>query len=167
MQPKLSLEQRTVPAPQDLGRLELLAKILDSAVTLPGGFRIGLDPLIGLIPGIGDVLMSGVGCYLVYESARRGASRPLLFRMLGNLGVEAVVGCVPVLGDLFDVAWRANEKNLTLLRGHLAENPTREFSRAEVPRRILSTVAVLLAAFFLGTVALAYLVIRGLVALFQ
>ena len=107
-------------------RLRHLAWLLDSSIPLPGlGFRIGLDALIGLVPGLGDIVGTLLSGYIVAEAARIGAPRALLMRMAVNVGVEAVVGAVPVLGDLFDAGWKANQRNVALLGVFLAQ-PVRE-----------------------------------------
>ena len=103
-----------------LQRLERLAHLLDARYGLPGTrFRFGLDGIVGLIPGIGDVATSAVSAYIVYEAWRLGTPRGTLARMLGNLGFDAVVGAVPVIGDLFDMGYKANLRNVRLLQRHL------------------------------------------------
>lgn len=97
-------------------RLRFLARLLDDAVFIPGTKRsIGLDPLIGLIPGIGDALSVAVSAYIIYEGRRLGASRETIALMIGNVALDALVGAVPVLGDLADFALKANQRNLRLL----------------------------------------------------
>ncbi|MBC8144689.1 MAG: DUF4112 domain-containing protein, partial [bacterium] len=80
-----------------------LARILDDAIRIPGtDFRIGLDPLIGLIPGIGDLVGGGFSAYILWLGAKAGAPVPVLARMLVNVGIEMIVGTIPLVGDLFD-----------------------------------------------------------------
>jgi hypothetical protein len=96
--------------------------LLDEAVRIPGtNFRLGLDALIGLVPGAGDVVTTALAAYIVAEAARLGVSKPVLFRMLVNLGLDFMLGAVPVAGDVFDAVWKANRKNLDLLERHLAK----------------------------------------------
>lgn len=103
-----------------LAHLRGLGRALDGAVTIPGlGVRVGLDPLIGLVPMVGDWIGGLLAGYIVVRAAGLGVSAATLLRMLGNLGVDALVGSVPVLGDIFDVGFRANERNLGLLEGHM------------------------------------------------
>lgn len=103
-----------------LARLETLATLMDAAFEIPGtGIRMGLDGLLGLVPVAGDVLSSLVSSYVVWEARRLGAPRWLVARMMWNVGVDTVVGSVPVVGDAFDVLFRANRKNVALLRRHL------------------------------------------------
>ena len=101
--------------------LRRLARFMDSSIRLPGGYRIGWDGIIGLVPGIGDVVGLGVSAWIVFGAARLGASRATLARMAGNVALESVVGAVPVLGDLFDFAFKANERNMRLLERHARE----------------------------------------------
>jgi hypothetical protein len=96
---------------------------MDSAFVIPGTqIRFGLDVLIGLIPGIGDAITTLIGLYVIREARELGAPKLLVARMLGNVAIDGIVGAVPLLGDVFDVAWRANRKNLKLLRDHLARD---------------------------------------------
>lgn len=105
-----------------LAAVRALAKLMDTAITLPGtNVKIGLDSLIGLIPGIGDLIGSAIGGYIVLVASQMGVSRVVIARMLMNLGIDAVVGVVPVVGDLLDVAWKANVKNVELLERALAD----------------------------------------------
>lgn len=98
-------------------RLERLAWWLDSSLRVPGtGLRVGYDALVGLIPGVGDVAGAAVSAWLVNEARRLGIPRRTLLRMVGNVGLELAVGAVPVLGDLFDAWFKANQRNVRLLR---------------------------------------------------
>ena len=101
--------------------LQRLANLLDQAIPLPGGFRIGLDGIIGLVPGVGDLVGSALSSFIVLQASRLGASRAVLFHMAGNIALETVLGVVPVVGDLFDFAWKANLRNVQLLERHLAQ----------------------------------------------
>ncbi|BAQ45479.1 MULTISPECIES: DUF4112 domain-containing protein [Methylobacterium] len=104
---------------QVMARLELLAHILDTAIVLPGNRRIGLDAIVGLIPVIGDVVTTAISSYIVWEARRLGAPRWLIARMAANVAIDGVVGAVPLVGDLFDAAFKANRRNVVLLRRHL------------------------------------------------
>jgi hypothetical protein len=101
-----------------LERLEWLANIMDTAIVLPGNIRIGADAVIGLVPGIGDAITTGLSLWIVKEAHALGASKHVLTRMIGNVAVDALTGVVPILGDAFDVIWRANRRNVRLLREH-------------------------------------------------
>lgn len=101
-----------------LQRLRWLAWVMDRSIPIGGGRRIGLDPLLGLIPGVGDWLGAAISSVLVYEAVRLGLPVRVLARMLLNIGIEATVGAVPVLGDIFDATWQANMRNLRLVETH-------------------------------------------------
>ena len=93
-----------------------LARLLDTAVRIPGtSVRVGLDPILGLLPGAGDLIGGVLSAYVLVLAARSGVSKTVLLRMLANLGTDAVVGSVPLVGDLFDVGFRANARNVRLL----------------------------------------------------
>jgi hypothetical protein len=96
-------------------RMHAVAQLLDDGIRLPVvGVRIGLDPILGVLPVAGDTAMAVVGLYIVVESARQGVSYWTIARMLLNILVDAAIGSVPVVGDLFDVAFRAHRRNLNL-----------------------------------------------------
>ena len=104
-----------------LARVEMLARVMDSAVRVPGtDVRLGLDALIGLVPVVGDVVSQVIASYIIWEARRLGVSRWTLTRMVTNSLIDTVVGAVPVVGDAFDIAFRANLKNLALLKAELA-----------------------------------------------
>jgi hypothetical protein len=97
-------------------RLRWLAWAMDSAFEVPGTrWRIGWDAIIGLAPGVGDAVTSAVSLYIVYEAARLGVPKWTLARMLANVGIDFVLGSLPLVGDVFDAAWKANQKNLRLM----------------------------------------------------
>jgi hypothetical protein len=101
-------------------RLEALAWVLDRAIRVPGtNFRVGLDGVLGLVPGIGDAITTALALWFVYEAHRINVPGHVIARMLGNVAIDSVVGAVPVVGDLFDFAFKANIRNLELLRRHL------------------------------------------------
>lgn len=104
--------------------LEFLARWLDDVFKIPGvGIRFGLDVLIGLIPGLGDTASSAVSLYILTAATRYGVSRYTILRMAANLAIDYVVGSIPFLGDLFDVYWKANRRNINLLRRHAEASP--------------------------------------------
>jgi hypothetical protein len=105
---------------ETLERLDQLATLMDTAFMIPGTkIRFGLDGLIGLVPGIGDVINTAISSWIVYEARRLGISRFAMARMIGNVAIDGVVGVVPILGDAFDVAFRANRRNIKILRDQL------------------------------------------------
>ena len=103
---------------------------MDAAIEIPGTkIKIGLDPLIGLIPGIGDGAGAVVSLYILYRAFQLGVPRSVLLRMAINIGIDTLVGSVPVIGDVFDVAWKANIKNVELIEKYtVAPNTTKRFS---------------------------------------
>ena len=116
-------EGAAVDAPErraTMERLERLSILLDTAVLIPGtNVRLGADALIGLVPGIGDMITTALAAYIVYEAHRIGAPRRLIARMVANVALDGVVGAVPLAGDLLDVMFRANRRNVRLLRDWL------------------------------------------------
>ena len=103
-----------------LKRLRRLAWLVDGAFGLPGTrFRFGLNSIIGLLPVGGDAVLGAISLYIVYEAAQLGVPGPQLVRMVANVGLEVVGGSVPLLGDLFDMALRANLRNLAIVERHV------------------------------------------------
>ncbi len=101
-------------------RLRRLSYLLDNAIPIPGTrYRVGLDPILGLLPGAGDFLGTALSAYIVLEAARIGLPRASLIQMVTNIIFETVLGSVPVLGDVVDATWKANTKNLALVEEHL------------------------------------------------
>jgi hypothetical protein len=102
--------------PDSLARARALTRLLDTAARIPGtGIRFGLDPILGLVPGLGDLAGAALSGYLVLLAGRSGASRTTIVRMLGNVAIDTFGGMLPVLGDAFDVAFKSNSRNLVLL----------------------------------------------------
>jgi hypothetical protein len=103
----------------------LCARILDDGWSIPGTrWRIGIDPLLGLFPAGGDTLGFLVGLYIPYCAHRLACPKSLIGRMLGNLVIDAIVSAIPVLGDLFDFAFKANRRNVELLRSWMDSSAT-------------------------------------------
>jgi hypothetical protein len=114
-----SYYDHTLPAEARIARLRRLAWLIDGAFRLPGSrFRFGLNSVIGLAPAAGDALLTAISLYIVYEARQLGLPKLKLARMLKNVAIEAAAGAVPVLGDLFDVAFKANLRNLAILEEH-------------------------------------------------
>jgi len=117
------VETKLLPEPSSdaarrLRRLRRLAWVMDRSIPIGGGRRIGLDPIIGLIPGLGDWLGAAISTVLVYDAIRLGLPFRVLAQMVLNIAIEAAVGTVPLLGDIFDAAWQANQRNLRLVESH-------------------------------------------------
>jgi hypothetical protein len=126
-------------------RVSRLAWWLDNSIPLPGGYRMGIEGLLGLIPGVGDALSGLLSAYIVFEARRAGAPVSLLLRMAANVTFDAVVGTVPLLGDLFDIAFKANIRNLGLLSAYL-RNPVRERRSNRIFASLLAVFLILLMA---------------------
>lgn len=136
-----------------------LSVLLDTALRIPGTrIRFGLDPMLGLVPGLGDVAGAAMAGYVVILASRLGAPTPVLLRMLANVGVDTVLGAVPFLGDAFDVAWKANVRNLVLLDRYMEAPGTTRRASTLVVAGILVAVGLLAA----GAVLLTVLVFRAL-----
>jgi hypothetical protein len=101
-------------------RVRVLAKLLDNSISIPGTrWKIGFDPIVGLIPGIGDLIGAVMSGYIVLEAVRADVPAFTLARMLVNVGIDTLLGAVPAVGDLFDAAWKSNMMNVALLERHL------------------------------------------------
>ena len=109
--------------PEDrLGHLRRFAHWLDDGIKLPViPLRVGLDPIIGLVPGLGDAVGAILATWILVEAARLGASPATLGRMVYNIGLDALGGAIPVVGDVFDVVWKSNIRNVALLERQLAD----------------------------------------------
>lgn len=106
---------------QSRARIARVANLLDSAFVIPGtNIRIGLDPLIGLLPVAGDTVTTILSCYVVYEAYRAGLPKSALLRMVANIAIDGAVSAIPVLGDIGDIFWRANRRNLAIFDDYLA-----------------------------------------------
>jgi hypothetical protein len=104
-----------------LDRLDHLATLFDTAFLLPGtNIRFGIESVMRLVPGIGYVAASGLSCYLLYEAYALGVPKHVFARMLANVAIEGIIGAVPLAGDAFDVMFRANRRNIRILREHFA-----------------------------------------------
>ncbi len=136
-----------------LKQLQKLAHLLDNALIIPGtSYRVGVDPLLGLIPLIGDYIGIILSSYIVWESAKLGASKTTLFKMIINLMIDLFMGIFPVLGDFFDLTWKANHQNIILLENYLKSPQTR-----------IKTDKLFL--FFMGLILIIFVIITTLITL--
>ena len=104
----------------DIIKLDQLADLMDNKFVIPGtDMRVGLDAIIGLVPGIGDTISMAISGYIIHKARQHGAGPVLLSRMSYNVFVDWAIGIVPLVGDAFDVSWKANRRNVDLLKAHL------------------------------------------------
>jgi hypothetical protein len=116
-----SAAPRAAPNVQSPARLEIIADLLDSRWHIPGtGIRFGADALLSLLPGLGPVVSTAISGYLIWEARRLGVSTGTVLRMIGNVGLDGLISAVPLAGAVGDVFFRANRRNMALLRRHLA-----------------------------------------------
>ncbi|VEP18285.1 conserved hypothetical protein [Hyella patelloides LEGE 07179] len=135
--------------------LRRLSQLLDNAIPIPGTpYRIGIDPILGLLPGGGDTLAGALSAYIVVEAARMGLPRQVIGQMVANLLLDSVIGVVPVLGDLFDVGWKANVRNMALLKQHLPQTQYHPESDRLFVMGLILTLAVIVMGFTTLTVVL-------------
>lgn len=141
-----------------------IARALDTAVGIPGTrFRFGLDPILGLVPGLGDVVGAVLSGYIVLTGVRLGAPSSMVARMVANVAIDTLVGSVPVVGDLFDAGWKSNIRNIALIEKHVGlADPPPQANRRRVAVGIVVLILVALAG-----VALTVAVVRLLLGLFQ
>lgn len=148
-------ERRPATATQPTGGMRDLARLLDEAIRIPGtNIRIGLDAILGLLPGGGDVAGGLFSAIIMLQAARVGAPTAVLARMLGNVVIDTAVGSIPLIGDVFDFAWRANSKNVRLLE-----------SWRERPAGTQRASKVAVAGFLAALVILIVLAVWGAIAL--
>jgi hypothetical protein len=152
--------QRTNP---HFKRIERVAYLLDGSITIPGTqLKIGLDPLIGLLPGIGDVVGGWASLYIIYLAARAGLPGAALLRMIANVLVDVTLGAFPVLGDLFDFGWKVNLRNVAIIERYLErQSDFKPRSR----RELTTSVVVLIGGCALGLAAALILVAWGVARL--
>ena len=144
-----------------LDRLRRLGYLLDNSIPIPGTrYRIGLEAIIGLVPGLGDLVGGGFSAWIILQAARLGAPTSLLARMGWNLLLDTAVGAIQLLGDLFDAGFKANMRNLALLEGHLQGPP----ASRRASRRFIAVLAILLLLLLVGAATLAVLLVQLLLS---
>jgi hypothetical protein len=147
--------------PRELERLRGLSRLLDSAIGIPGTrYSFGLDAIIGLVPGIGDAISAMFSIYIIFQAARLGVPRSILARMIGNVGVDTIIGEIPLLGDLFDVGFKSNIRNLSLIEQHVR----RPAAAKAQSRLFLLLLGAGLLALFVGIVGLSVVVVQLVVS---
>ena len=150
---------RSASSDHRLARVRVIARALDSAVGVPGTrMRVGLDPILGLVPGLGDLAGAALSGYIVLTGVQLGVSRSVVVRMLGNVAIDTLVGSIPVLGDLFDATWKSNIRNVALIEQHVAS--PRETRTASL--FMVGAVALVLLLLAAGSIAATVLLVRWL-----
>lgn len=142
-----------------ISTVQQLARLLDAAVRVPGtNIRFGLDAVLGLIPGAGDIAGGLLSSFIILKAANLGAPRSVLARMVMNVAVDSIVGAVPILGDIFDVGWKSNVRNAALLEQYAATPvATRRTSRWTVAAAIAAVLVIVVAM-----IAFVVMIVSGL-----
>ena len=157
----LAMSRAGLPAREERARaeversLEQLSYLMDGLFRIPGtGWRVGLDALVGLIPGVGDFATTAVSLYILAAGVRYRVPKVTLLRMAVNIGIDYLVGSIPVVGDLFDAAWKSNQMNVELLKRRAATTPE-EASKGRTSDWLFLGVLILgLLTLLVGSVAL-------------
>jgi uncharacterized protein DUF4112 len=146
------------PARQ-LERLRVLARFLDTAIAVPGTkFRFGFDAIIGLVPFLGDAISALLSVYIIAQAARLGTPKSTLTRMIANVGIDTLIGEIPLIGDLFDAGFKSNVRNLALLESHINQPAaSRSQSRLVVGLVVLGLLVLVVGLFVLGIVVAEYI----------
>jgi hypothetical protein len=154
---------RPTDSPSESQDVEKLARWMDTVFEIPGvGFRFGLDALIGLLPGAGDVATSAVSIYILTKAQRHGVSRVTLARMGLNIMIDLVFGAVPFIGDFFDAYWKSNHRNVELLRRHIAATPAAERKLQKSDRLFVVMLVGVICALTIASVVVAFFVVSWL-----
>jgi len=157
--PRVDLAGRGIAADDPASRtrrVRVLAQLLDNSITIPGtAWKIGLDPIVGLIPGIGDLIGAILSAYIILEAARAEVPGFTLFRMVVNLGLDTLLGAIPAVGDVFDAAWKSNVRNVALLERHLSKQVAlppqrRSYSIGAIVLTVIALLVILGVGLLLG-----------------
>ncbi len=135
-----------------LKNLDRLARVMDSSFHIPGTkIRFGMDAIIGLIPGVGDFLSFLISAYILSTATKLGASNYVMARMTLNSGIDAIIGSIPLVGDIFDIGFKANQKNIRLLQQHYQEGKHKGSSA-----KVFVPLAIIMIAILVGIIWLGY-----------
>ncbi|MGK7389919.1 MAG: DUF4112 domain-containing protein [Candidatus Cyclobacteriaceae bacterium M2_1C_046] len=146
----------------DLRYVKYLTRLMDSEFSLPGTkFRFGLDPILGLIPGVGDIASYAVSGLIIFYISRYGASRKVIYMMVGNAALDAVIGSIPLLGHIFDFYYKANERNLRLLQEHYEEGKYQGKGT-----RFLTVLIIVFIVIFIILILIIWAIITAIFSLF-
>ncbi len=150
-------------APQLAPELELLARWMDGVFRVPGvGWRFGLDAILGLLPGVGDTASSVASLYILTAAHRYGVTRATLLRMALNVVLDTTVGALPLVGDIFDVYWKSNQRNVALLNRHMLAAPSEQGKLQRSDRWFVVLLITLLALLMIGSIVVAALLFTWL-----
>ena len=144
--------------------LDQLSRLMDGLFRIPGtGWRVGLDALVGLIPGVGDLATTAVSFYILAAGVRYRVPKATLLRMAANVGVDYLLGAVPVVGDLFDMAWKSNQMNVELLRRRASVTAEEAKSGRASDWLFLGVILAALLLLLLGSLAVSFWLLAQLV----
>ncbi|MEQ8469587.1 MAG: DUF4112 domain-containing protein [Marinoscillum sp.] len=154
------MKNRQTPSHPNLKWINRISRVMDSKFTFPGtSIKFGIDPIIGLIPGIGDLSGYGVSLALIYTMRKHGASNLLITRMLINASIDAIIGAIPILGAIFDFWFKANTRNAKLLQEYYKEGKHQGSGKG--------LIALVLIGSFLIVAALIFFAVKFVIALFE
>lgn len=131
--------------------VDRLSWLLDESIPLPGGYRIGVDGFLGLIPGVGDFVGGLLSSVLIYKANQIGVPRTILMRMIINMLIDSSLGAIPILGDIFDFIWKANKRNADLLAEY-QQQPQKTYRRSLLENIIFISVLVIIMVLFISLV---------------
>lgn len=147
--------------------LDQLSRLMDGLFRIPGtGWRFGLDALVGLVPGVGDIATTAASFYILAAGVRYRVPKATLLRMAANVGVDYLLGAVPVVGDLFDVAWKSNQMNVELLRRRAAVTPEEAKSGRVSDWLFLGVILAVLLLLLVGSLAVSFWLLAQLIGPF-
>lgn len=159
--PQPAVDEQT---PQLAPELQLLADWMDGVFRVPGvGWRFGLDAILGFIPGIGDTATSVASLYILTAAHRYGVTRTTLLRMALNVVLDAVVGAIPFVGDIFDVYWKSNQRNVAILKRHMLAVPAEQRHLQRADRWFVVLLVTVLALLLIGSVIVAAMLLTWLI----
>lgn len=145
--------------------LELLARWMDGVFRVPGvGWRFGFDAILGLIPGIGDTASSVASLYILTAAHRYGVTRATLLRMALNVVLDTTVGALPIVGDLFDVYWKSNQRNVALLRRHMLAPQSEQGKLQRSDRWFVVAIVIAIVLLMIGSFVVAAWLLTALIA---
>jgi hypothetical protein len=145
---------------QKLNQLRALSHTLDSKFEGPLGFRFGLDGLLGLIPGIGDLITASLSLYIISQAASLGVGSATLIRMALNVAIENIMDMIPFFGNVFDFYWKSNSKNIILIEKHLA-HPARETIKS---RMVLAIIILFLLSLIIASAYVTFIIVKSIFA---